>query len=135
MEIKKTLNTPQKGYYAVIITADYNDGDEITSYKKLSADEFKIAVPMLTDLLTKAIGNHALEEYLETIDDEAIADNDDRLGSELLLPSEDFCETLGITDVSEISHGDAFPHSIYSADNVEILYFAPNGENYRVNLL
>lgn len=128
MKAKKTLNTSRNGYYAVIITADYCDNDAITSWKKLSVNEFEKAVPMLTDLLTKAIGDHALRKYLEAIDDDELTDDG------LPLPSEIFCKTLGITDISFAS-GDAFPHSVKSADDVKILYFAPSGTNYYINLM
>ncbi len=116
--IKKTPNTSENGYYSIIISAVYEDegGNEYdrTTYNELSPTEFADALPELRNLLTNLIGYAVFRTYAENI-----------------TPQQQ-TSFYKLTNAIGIDY--KFPSRIRSTDDVKIIYTAPDGTSYKVNL-
>ena len=113
MQIVKIPNIPLESYYRISICQDYDDGDIVIGSQDYTEEEFKRILPVLKNLFTYCIGEYALRDYLYNYshDEDAY----------------DIYEELPIVDI----YGELC-HSIYTKEDVFIIYYDSNGMNYNV---
>lgn len=116
--------TPEERYYEVVITADSNDGDYVTSKRQYNQEEFNVTAPLLRNLLINHKGSGDLGRYLDTLYD-GENDVEDIVLSYIDFPNGEYdmnCHTLKSIDVKMVN----IDGSIYKVNFKEKYAEIPN---------